>query len=91
VLNQPIVFDDSVLDKIPQWNEATHLDRPPTEDEVLHAIQILSSGMSPGADSIPPEIYKEGENQLVRRLSKRLWNDLGIRLTTKVAGYKAIV
>jgi len=68
VLNQPAVFDNSVLDKIPQWNEAAHLDQPSAEDEVLCAIQMLSSGKSPGADSIPPEIYKEDGNQLVRRL-----------------------
>jgi len=38
---------------------------------------MLSSGKSPGADSIPPEIYKEGGNQLVRwltRLFHRIWD-----------------
>jgi hypothetical protein len=28
----------------------------------------MSHGESPGEDSIPPEIYKEGDKQLVRRL-----------------------
>lgn len=40
------------------------------EYEVLRAIRLLSSGESPGADSIPPEDYQEGENQLVRRLTE---------------------
>jgi len=33
---------------------------------------MLSSGKSPGADSIPLEIYKKGGNQLVWRLSRLL-------------------
>jgi hypothetical protein len=69
VLNQPAAFDDTVLNEIPQWTEATYLDQPPTEDEVLRAIKQISSGKSPGEDSIPPEIYKEGGKQLVRRLT----------------------
>ena len=69
ILNQSAVFDDSVLDEIPQWNEVTYLDQPPTEDEVLCAIRIPSFGKSLRLDSIPPEICKEGGNQLVQRLS----------------------
>jgi hypothetical protein len=38
VLNQPAVFDDMVLSEFRQWAEAGHLDRPPTEGEVLRAI-----------------------------------------------------
>jgi len=50
---------------------ATYLDRPPTEDEVLRAVIILFTGKSPGADSNPPGLNKEGGNQLyVRRLSR---------------------
>ena len=77
VLNQPAVFDDTVLNEVPQWAEATSLDRPPTKEEVLCAIKCISSGKSPGADSIPPEIYKEGGEQLVQRLTSlflRIWD-----------------
>ena len=69
VLNQPADFDDTVLSEIPQWAEASYLDQPPTKDEVLRAINQISSGKSPGADSIPLEIFKEGGDQLVQRLT----------------------
>ena len=68
VLNQPSLFDDTVLDEIPQVTESLYLDRPPNTEEVHRAIKQLSSGKSPGEDSIPPEIYKDGGSQLVDRL-----------------------
>ena len=37
VLNQPAVFDDTVLNEIPQWTEAAYLDQLPNEQEVLRA------------------------------------------------------
>ena len=67
VLNQPAVFDDTVLNEIPQWTEAAYLDQLPNEQEMLRAIKQMSSGKSPGEDSISPEFYKEGGKQLVRR------------------------
>jgi Reverse transcriptase (RNA-dependent DNA polymerase) len=69
VLNQPAVFDDTSLSEIPQWAKADHLDRPPMQDKVLRAIKQISSGKSPGVDSIPPKIYSEGGKKLVRRLT----------------------
>ena len=57
--------------------EAAYLDQPPTADEVTRAIKQLSAGKTAGADSIPPEIYKEGGRQLVRRLVQlftRTWD-----------------
>ena len=45
--------------------------------EVRCAIQQMSSGKSPGADSIPFEIYKYGGEQLLQRLTKlceRIWD-----------------
>jgi len=42
---------------------------------------MLFSGKSPGADSIPPEIYKEDGNQLVRRLLRlflKIWDNKAI-------------
>jgi hypothetical protein len=67
VLHQPAVSDDLVLSEIPQRTEAAYLDQPPTS-RVLRAIKQTSSGKSPGEDSIPTEICKEGGKQLVRRL-----------------------
>lgn len=76
VLNQPSVFDETVLDEIPQLPEASYLDQPPTVDDVRKAVKQLSSGKSPGADSIPSEIYKDGGDQLIQRLSQlftKIW------------------
>jgi len=69
VLNQPSTFDDTVLDEIPQVTESSHLDRPPTTEEVQRAIKQMSSGKAPGEDSIPSEIYKDGGGQLIDRLT----------------------
>ena len=77
VLNQQAVFDSTVLDEIPQWDEATHPSQLPTVAEVRCAIQQMSSGKSPGADSIPSEIYKHGGEQLLLRLTQlceRIWD-----------------
>ena len=77
VLNQQAVFDNTVLDEIPQWEQATHMSQPPSVAEVRCAVQQMSSGKSPGADSIPAEIYKHGGEQLLQRLTKlceRIWD-----------------
>jgi hypothetical protein len=60
VLNQPSTFDRTVLDEIPQLETAQHLADIPSLVEVLKAIRRLQSGKAPGADAIPPEIYKYG-------------------------------
>lgn len=69
VLNQPSAFDDSVINELPQWSAAPHLDDPPTAEEVQRAINQTSSGKAPGADALPAEIYKEGGTQLTRHLT----------------------
>jgi len=78
VLNQPVVFDYSVLDEIPQWNEATHLDQSPTEDEVLRVIRMLSSGKSLlGADNSKGVLPRGRTSIQVRRLSRlflKIWD-----------------
>ena len=78
VLNQPSDFDDSVLDEIPQWDTAAHLADPPTIAEVARAISQMSSNKSPGADSVPAEIYKHGGENLTNHLHQlftKIWNE----------------
>ena len=77
VLNQPSIFDDIVLDEIPQWTPATHLEDPPTMQEVQKAVKQLSSGKAPGADCIPAEIFKEGGVKLRERLLGLYSNIMG--------------
>lgn len=53
------------------------LDAVPTLEEIQKAISLLSTGKAPGGDSIPAEIYKEGDMALVgklRHLFKLIWN-----------------
>lgn len=53
------------------------LDAVPTLEEIQKAISLLSTGKAPGGDSIPAEIYKEGDMALVgklRHLFKFIWN-----------------
>ena len=68
VLNQLSDFDDTVLDEIPLWPLATHLDDPPTMQEVNKAVYQLASDKAPGADCIPAEVFKEGGIKLKERL-----------------------
>jgi len=55
-----LTYDDTVLDNIPSWPPATHLDDPPTMQEVNKAVYQLASDKAPGADCIPAEVFKEG-------------------------------
>ena len=56
MLNQRSVFDNTVLDEISQWDEATHMSQPPFVAEVRCTIQQMSYGKSPSVDSIPSEM-----------------------------------
>jgi hypothetical protein len=60
-------FDSSVLDKIPQWNEASHLNQPLIADEIHCAIK-KTSGRLHVAHSIPPEIYQKAVKQRLQNL-----------------------
>ena len=60
VLNQPSNFDTTILDEIPQWETNSKLNDQPTLEEVEKSIKQLASGKAPGADGIPPDVYKHG-------------------------------
>ena len=51
---------------------------PPTIEEVARAISQMSSNKSPGADSVPAEIYKHGGENLTSHLHQlftKIWNE----------------
>ena len=78
VLNQDSIFDMSVLKEIPQWDVNQSLDDLPTLEEVLDSIKQLTSGKAPGADSIPPDIYKHGGEAIAEELHKlflQIWEE----------------
>ena len=70
VLNQPSTFDFSVLTDIPQWEEAPNLSCPPSQSEVIKAIKTMTSGKAPGADGLPPELFKNAGPHMARRLTR---------------------
>ena len=68
VLNLDSDFDMSVLEEIPQWDTNMSLISLPTMEEVLVSIKQLTSGKAPGADGIPPDIYKHGGTAIAEKL-----------------------
>jgi len=62
VLNQHSDFDTYVMDKLPQWPTASHLDEVPTPEEV----QRTDNQMSTGTDGITSDVIRYGGNELLR-------------------------
>ena len=58
VLNRPSTINDDAINKLPQVECNLLLDEFPSVSETVKAIKLLSSGKSPGSDSIPAEVYK---------------------------------
>ena len=54
----PSAVDQKALDSVEHKPELTHLDLPPTLDEVKKAIGQTSCGKAPGTDGIPADLYK---------------------------------
>ena len=60
--------NDSAIQQIPQQPVKTELDKAPTLQEVIKAIEQLKSGKAAGVDGIPPEIWKHGGETLHSKL-----------------------
>ena len=76
------IITDAALATIPDLPVMEELDTPPTEEELSKAINSLTSGKSPGSDSIPAEVLKSGEPALLKPLQKLLcwcWKDTSLR------------
>ena len=63
------IFQDTSIARIPQHESRSELDIPPTLKEVASAICKLRSHKSPGSDGIPAEVYKQGGDALLYRLT----------------------
>ncbi|XP_061891552.1 dickkopf-related protein 3b isoform X2 [Entelurus aequoreus] len=68
LLNQPAPTDPSVLEDLPDYPTIHDLDLPPTFGEVKSAIRSLKDNKTPGPDSIPAEIFKQGGYLSIRAL-----------------------
>ena len=74
ILNATSSFDDETINRLPQVLTNDTLDDLPSIAEVNKAIQQISSGKSPGPDSIPAEIYKAGGPVLTEQLHQVFTN-----------------
>nr|VZH99913.1 unnamed protein product [Spirometra erinaceieuropaei] len=69
VLNRPSAISDAAITRLPQIETNADLDLPPSLQEIVRAVQQLSSGKAPGSDAIPTEVYKHGGPQLMDHLT----------------------
>ena len=67
ILNRPSSINDEAIDRLTQVPINEELSDPPSLSETEKTINLLSNGKSPGPDSIPAEIYKEGGSATVVR------------------------
>ena len=72
LLNRPSTITTEALIRIPQRPLITCLDDPPSLDEVSKAVKQLQPGKAAGPDGIPPDIYKEGGEVLIVKLTELL-------------------
>nr|VZI09470.1 unnamed protein product [Spirometra erinaceieuropaei] len=68
-LKRPSAISDAAIARLPQVETNADLDRPPSLQETIRAVQQLSSGKAPGSDATPAEVYKHGGPQLMDHLT----------------------
>ncbi|CAH1270877.1 Hypp4485 [Branchiostoma lanceolatum] len=64
VFNRPSSINDMPQVPVNTYIDNSFLTESPTEQEVQHAIDLLSNGKAPGSDSI--QVYKAGESVMVQ-------------------------
>lgn len=67
VLNRPSSISDETINSLPQVPTNGELDDLLNFFETQKAIRLLSHSKTPGSDSIPEEVYKEGSTVLVEK------------------------
>ena len=78
ILNIPSEYKDEVIDEIQQLPTKSHLDEPPTEEEIESALAKLKNGKASGKTGILPEMVKYGGAELGDRildLIKVVWEE----------------
>ena len=74
VLNRPSSVNLDIINSLPQREEISEIDIPPTVAEVKAAAKKLCRGKQPELGGIPPDIYKIGGPRLLRKLTQLLAN-----------------
>ena len=74
LLNRNTDVDVLTTQQVPQHPELTHLNYPPSLDEVATAIKQMKNNKASGPDGIPAEVYKAGGTLLTIRLHSLLEN-----------------
>ncbi|VDL92508.1 unnamed protein product [Schistocephalus solidus] len=69
VLNCSSAISDAAIDRLPQLDTNNDLDLPPSLQQIIQAVQQVSSGTAPGSDAIPPEVFKHGGHRLMSELT----------------------
>ncbi|VDM00695.1 unnamed protein product [Schistocephalus solidus] len=76
VLNCSSAISDAAIDRLPQVDTNNDLDLSPSLSETIRAVQQISSGVAPGSNAIPPEVYKHGGPRLMAELTtllQKMW------------------
>ena len=67
VLNWPLSINDEDINRLPQVECNPLLE---TVSETVKAIELLSSGKTPGSEAIPAEIYRAGGPPVAEKLTE---------------------
>ena len=82
MLNRTSSINEVAIDRLPQIECNVLLDEFPAFIETRKAVQQLSSGKAPGADTIPAEVNKAGELPMAEKLTELfhcMWRKAAIR------------
>ena len=69
VLNRRSHITQEVIDNIQQQPMKEEMSAPPTANETKKAIKQITSGKAPGADGIPAEVFKAGDQAMIDHLT----------------------
>nr|VZI34500.1 unnamed protein product [Spirometra erinaceieuropaei] len=75
VLNRPSTISNAALNRLPQLETNTYMERLPHLPETTKTVQQFSREKVRGSDAIPAELYKKGGPWLMGRLPMifRMW------------------
>ena len=88
LLNRESTISIEAIEELPQRTIIQALAREPNAFETMKPMEMLSNGKAPGSDAIPAEVYKDGGDHLVHRMTKlfqQMWNKEQIPQEYKVA------